>query len=1615
MSFRVRLNNIDSYQARPSPLDPLLPSIRPGQAPRSVPVIRIYGATETGQKVCTHVHGVFPYLYVEYTGSLVPDEVDAYIRRLHVGIDRAMAVAYRSERRDPYVARITLCKGVPFYGFHVGYKLYLKIYLLNPSRMTRLADLLRGGAVGKQCFQPYEAHIPYILAFMIDFNLYGCGFVDCEKVKFRTPVPSAEEVGPDALWNDETISQDMFLSEDEFPRLSHCALEVDVQIQDLLNQRQISPRLLHHDFIERLNPLPADMKFVHSLAELWRDDARRRGLAGRAMEDVPSMSSSARDINAKWIHEEEYMEKINDIIDEERRRADKPFSGFDCFVRRKPFEGLVRTVVDSVKDFFPENQSEYGVFVGTAAEQKQKLEEEVEIDEALINQVVAEAEEEAKATASEDLDDFGVEEGDEPAPDVDQKVDVATNLKQDRNPSIPTPSERRIAIGNQHSTDEVPMDDDDFDVPIEFFSNTAPKRLASLVDPNPTPLKLRRIDLSSPAPNPIVNQGRSFREKIPNACSSGQRSQLSPTGYPVIKLPDRSTILRLSQERASPKSRVGELIPLGSSNQSSHLSASFLFSDNNVTNRIKSISSKIEEAFGSMSPYTTFLYDQLAPSNAELELTFDSLGMSQKVYQDAYYSNEKDVPPRPREYAGREFRLQSTTVPFLPDFDPSGDSSTALRVQKPNQKPLPTMRVWEILQPPPIRAETDQWLAEQVAKRDKIAVVSEAQFLSQIEGPTQRNRHGFKYSQRRKSAAVEHEAQHMSIMSLEVHVNTRGSLFPDPAQDEIACIFWCIQSNNEQLKSNGIKEGYHVGILVLAEQESVVEKLRRMVRVTVEEEYSELDLITRLVDIVRDLDPDILTGYEIHNASWGYIIERAKCKYEYNLTEEFSRMRSQSHGRFGKEADNWGFNTTAAIKITGRHIINIWRAMRGELNLSQYTMENIVFHVLHKRIPHYNHKDLTTWYKSGRVRHLNRLLNYFVLRVQLDLDILEANELVVRTSEQARLLGIDFQSVYGRGSQFKVESMMFRIGKPEGFMMVSPSKKQVGTQNALECLPLVMEPQSAFYTSPLVVLDFQSLYPSLMIAYNYCYSTFLGRVTSWRGQNKMGFTNYDRKPRVLELLKDYVRVAPNGIMYVKQELRKSLLAKMLAELLETRIMVKNGMKRDKDDKTLQQLLNNRQLALKLVANVTYGYTGATMSGRMPCAEIADSIVQTGRETLEKAIELIHSKPKWGAEVVYGDTDSLFIYLPGRARAEAFDIGEDIAKTITSMNPKPVKLKFEKVYHPCILLAKKRYVGFKYEHRNQKEPDFDAKGIETVRRDGTPAQQKIEETVLKILFRTSDLSQVKEYFQRQCSKIMSGKVSIQDFCFAKEVKMGMYSENGTLPAGAKISAERMEEDHRAEPQYGERVPYVVIAGAPGSRLIDRTVTPETLLYNAHHRLDAEYYITKNLIPPLERILNLVGADIRAWYNEMPKIRKIMRVENVKVINGAVGNSKKSILESYMKSSTCLVCKGKVDVQGSCKLKATHRPFWVPVCTECMMDRDTSVYNLRTQLKKSEKRNADFRAICRSCAGLTPVEEIPCDSKDCPVFYSRVRQAGILEADRQSIGQAIKALEDLDLDW
>ncbi|ORX46984.1 DNA/RNA polymerase [Hesseltinella vesiculosa] len=798
-----------------------------------------------------------------------------------------------------------------------------------------------------------------------------------------------------------------------------------------------------------------------------------------------------------------------------------------------------------------------------------------------------------------------------------------------------------------------------------------------------------------------------------------------------------------------------------------------------------------------------------------------------------------------------------------------------------------------------------------------------------------------------KTTRVQH---HLDLLSAEIFASTREKLRPDPAHDVVQAVFWCLQTEDSLVPRNSSQGDYRIGVIALKTFD--ISKIG-VTDLDIQYKSSEKDLLLAVIDKVRLFDPDILVGYELHNASWGYLIERG-LTYGIVLTDELARVHCDTQAILH---DRWGYRKASVFRVIGRHMLNVWRLMRSEFDLTSYRFENIAFHLLHQRMPHYSFQTLTKWYEDGPSLLRHRLFRYYLDRVQMNLDILDVSEVVSQTAQSSRVFGIDFYSALTRGSQFKVESVMLRIAKPENFIVISPSRKQVGEQRAIECLPLILEPMSQFYNSPLLVLDFQSLYPSIMIAYNYCYSTCLGRIQPpGQDDNKFGVTHLELPKGLLGKLEDHLNVSPNGVAYVKPYIRKSLLARMLTEILETRVMIKNAMKDYKNDVGLIRLLNARQLTLKYIANVTYGYTAAAFSGRMPNVEISDSIVQSGREILQRTIQTINDNQQWGGKVVYGDTDSVFVYLHGRTREQAFDIGQDIADTITGMNPAPIKLKFEKVYHPCVLITKKRYVGFKFERVDDKEPEFDAKGIETVRRDGTPATQKIMESCIKIFFRTQDLSEVKKYLYDQWAKILSNRMSPQDFIIAKEVRLGSYR---SLPHGAQVAHTDMSTDPRAEPQYGERVPYVVVYRGPNARLKDRVMKPEALLQNPSLRLDGEYYIRKQIIPPLERVFQLVGADIRSWYEEMPRSQKAMALSIAQTTNiqeGAVNR-----IDRYYASSYCLVCR---------KLAGQYRlTKLLKLCEHCSSLNVIDVAPCETST---------------SCQGWV---DLPCDSLDCPVYYER----------------------------
>lgn len=478
-------------------------------------------------------------------------------------------------------------------------------------------------------------------------------------------------------------------------------------------------------------------------------------------------------------------------------------------------------------------------------------------------------------------------------------------------------------------------------------------------------------------------------------------------------------------------------------------------------------------------------------------------------------------------------------------------------------------------------------------------------------------------------------------------------------------------------------------------------------------------MISTFLEKIREWNPDIIAGYEIEMASWGYLIERGYV-LNLNLLKELSRIPNE---RLRNEDE---------LKITGRIVLDFWRLLRHEIALQSYTIESVTYHLLHQRIPYYSYKVLSYWWEHNTNLYRHRTTNYYLKRLNCISTIMERLDLIGRTSELARLFGIQFYEVFSRGSQFRVESMMLRLAKPQNFIAVSPSLQQKAKMKAPESLPLILEPESKFYVDPVIVLDFQSLYPSMIIAYNYCFTTCLGKVERI-GKNpfEFGTTQLKLKRSTVQKLldDDQLNFSPSGVAFVKQTIRKGILPQMLEEILNTRLMVKKAMKRCAgENETLQKILHSRQLGLKLIANVTYGYTAANFSGRMPSVEVADSVVSKGRETLQRAITLVENTPEWEAKVVYGDTDSLFVIVPGKSRDDAFKIGAMIASAVTNDNPSPVKLKLEKVYQPCILQTKKRYVGYMFESPEQKVPIYEAKGIETVRRDGCPAVAKVRKKI-----------------------------------------------------------------------------------------------------------------------------------------------------------------------------------------------------------------------------------------------------------------------------------------------
>lgn len=362
--------------------------------------------------------------------------------------------------------------------------------------------------------------------------------------------------------------------------------------------------------------------------------------------------------------------------------------------------------------------------------------------------------------------------------------------------------------------------------------------------------------------------------------------------------------------------------------------------------------------------------------------------------------------------------------------------------------------------------------------------------------------------------------------------------------------------------------------------------------------------------------------------------------------------------------------------------------------------------------------------------------------------------------------------------------------------------------------------------------------------------------------------------------------------------------------------------------------------------------------------LADTIVECGRRTLQNAINVAN---RWGsgidpwgkvdltwkgANVIYGDTDSLFIELPNKNKNEAFEFGEKFVAAITSLNPPPVQLKLEKVYVGSLMQTMKRYCGMKFESRDQKKPSFEAKGLETIRRDQCALTQKVLKNALTTLFKNG-IRSVKEYLYRQWSLIFSGSLPISDFVLTGRVR-SRYRGGREGPVQAVLSRRLGEADPGRIMRHKERLCYVIVA-TPGInfRLKDCVLTPQELLerWDAY-KVHSVYYIERLLNNALQRCFGLPPyfVNVSDWYQACPRPRRRTHFWPIK--------SKRAMITAYFGNDICSLCQKKCQANGG---------SMVVVCRCCRKDFVSSIQSASNAVNATQHNANVIAKKCSKCNG------------------------------------------------
>ncbi|KAF9526132.1 DNA polymerase family B-domain-containing protein [Crepidotus variabilis] len=709
----------------------------------------------------------------------------------------------------------------------------------------------------------------------------------------------------------------------------------------------------------------------------------------------------------------------------------------------------------------------------------------------------------------------------------------------------------------------------------------------------------------------------------------------------------------------------------------------------------------------------------------------------------------------------------------------------------------------------------------------------------------------------------------------------------------------------------------------------------------------EKELLARWREFVEEVDPDMVIGYNISGFDFPYLMDRAKAlkvnKFPY-LGRMKGRKTEVKNTHFSSKA--YGQRDSKETPLEGRLQLDLLQYMQREHKLRSYSLNSVCAQFLGEQKEDVHHSVITDL-QNGTPESRRRLAVYCLKDAYLPQRLLDKLMCFVNYIEMSRVTGVPFNYLLSRGQSIKVLCQLYRKANEEGYLI--PTTKGEGSDDQYEGAT-VIEPKKGYYDVPIATLDFSSLYPSIMMAHNLCYTTLLDKELV--------------KQLDLKEDDDYIKT-PNGDLFATKSRRKGILPTILEDLISARKRAKADLKKETDP-FKKAVLDGRQLALKISANSVYGFTGATI-GKLPCLEISSSVTAYGRQMIEKTKSEVESHYTVAnnylhdAEVIYGDTDSVMVKFGPTDLKAVMALGKEAADLVTKQFVNPIKLEFEKVYYPYLLINKKRYAGL-YWTKPEKYDKMDAKGIETVRRDNCRLVSTVIETCLHKMLIDRDVRGAEDYTKRMIADLLLNKVDMSQLVITKALAKDNY-----VGKQAHVElAERMKlRDAGSAPAVGDRVAYVIIKGIKGAAAYEKSEDPIYVLEN-NIPIDTKYYLENQLSKPLLRIFEPILGD---------KANSLLTGDHTRTIQIAtptVGG----LMKFAVKTVTCL----------GCKTPLRGKELSGAVCKNCQPRMQELYQKQVISTSALQVRFSRLWTQCQRCQGSLH-QDVLCTSKDCPIFYMR----------------------------